>query len=101
MVIESRDYAVFSSLHREKPEIFEFYSNLQRMYTFGVIPKWSTVYSSTQTQILDLPPYPFQRENYELRKRMVKLQAESDNEHPLLGKPLVLAATENVFYWRI
>lgn len=96
---EDRDFEVFSSLHREKPEQFEFYSNLQRLYAFGITPKWDCVYPSEPIVTVDLPHYPFQRENYELERRLVQTQTGSDNVHPLLGKPMVLAGSDNIFYW--
>lgn len=92
-----RDFGVFSSMHREKPEQFEFYSNLQQLYAFGITPKWELVYHSVKDNTLELPHYPFQRESYELESRA--FSAENENFHPLLGKPFFPAGSERIFYW--
>ncbi|HEY4785473.1 MAG TPA: alpha/beta fold hydrolase [Bacteroidales bacterium] len=95
----TRDFGVFSSLHREKPEMFEFYGNFQRLYGFGINPKWEDIYSSDVTVPMDLPSYPFLRENYEIEKRLVQNQLDIDDLHPLLGKQLLIAGTENIYLW--
>lgn len=93
----TNDIGIFSSIHREKSVIDEFYSNLQRVYAFGFNPQWRNAYSSTDTQLLPLPHYPFMRANYEIEHRAIA--PDADIVHPFLGKQLSLAGIDSIHIW--
>lgn len=95
----NKDFGIFHSIHREKPEIFEFYSNLNELYTFGINPDWKSVYGSLPVNLVTLPGYPFDRENYELEKQVDRTPQMNCREHPLLGNSLKIAGAENIYYW--
>lgn len=95
----NKDFGVISSTHREKPELYEFYNNLNLSYTYGINPQWEKAYGLLPAEYVNLPGYPFNRENYELEQRVTNSNAEKPDFHPLLGNAVPLAGIENVYYW--
>jgi acyl transferase domain-containing protein/surfactin synthase thioesterase subunit len=92
---------IATSLQREKPEQFEMKMNLAHLFELGYSIDKGDFFKLDKENFVKLPHYPFQRENYEIKDLSALTSAEgtlNDNQHPLLGKKLQLADSEN-HYW--
>jgi acyl transferase domain-containing protein len=91
-----------ASLYREKPEWQSMQSNLAELFSKGYSIDWNEYYKTSTAPHVTLPPYPYQRERYEVED----LSSELDNgakdgllRFMLLGNKLPLAGISNIFYW--
>lgn len=90
-----------ASLSRDKSEAEEMAKNVGEFYTKGFVIDWSTFNNVNQTTHIELPPYPFQRESFEIEDLSNELDAarETSAVFPLLGEKLNLAHATGTFYW--
>jgi len=92
---------IATSLQREEPEQFEMKRNFANLYELGYAINKGGFFKLNKDKLAELPHYPFQRENYEIKDMSALTQSNdgpNDNRHPLLGKQLQLADSEN-YYW--
>nr|WP_321451597.1 polyketide synthase [uncultured Carboxylicivirga sp.] len=92
--------SVIGSLHRENPSMEEFATNFGLLYEAGYAVNWENIYGTQYNKNIELPAYPFQRENYEIEDLSSHFESGSDtvNSHPFLGSPIKLAESD-VHYW--
>ena len=88
---------------REKDELSEMQRNLCELYVKGYSWNWGAFFGTNKIPHIDLPGYPFQRDRYEIEDLSAELAGRVTIEHevgfPLLGNRLVLAGSDNIFYW--
>lgn len=98
---DKKKIITLSSLYRDKPEAEELGKNLREFYTKGYTIDWKAVYNVERTQYVELPPYPFQRETFEIDDLSQELETtkSSTAEYPLLGHKLDLANFNDTYYW--
>ncbi len=92
---------ISTSLQREKPELLEMKRNFANLYELGYSINKGDFFKLDKDGLVELPHYPFQRENYEIKDRSALAQGnkvENNNQHLLLGEKLQLADSES-FYW--
>lgn len=88
------------SLLREKPEHETLFKNFGDLFAGGFNIPWNIFYNTRNAPDVKLPSYPFQREKYEIEDKSAELDLSSkNNKYPLLGKSIVLADEENVYFW--
>lgn len=91
---------VVTSLQREKPELIEMKKNLSNLFELGYSINKGNFFKVQGKNMIVLPSYPFQKENYEIKDMSSFVNKSEDNNkfHPILGKPVRLADS-NDFYW--
>jgi len=96
-----RKIDTFSSLYRDKPEHEELMKNLAEFYSKGYSIPWNTFFGTSTIPTVDLPPYAFQRECYEIEDLSADLQSKKEvvSRFPLLGEKINLAIPMDSFYW--
>jgi len=91
--------SVIGSLHRDNPSMEEFVTNVGLLYEAGYPFKWEKIYGKQYNKNIELPAYPFQRENYEIDDLSSHFESGADTVcHPFLGSPIKLAESD-VHYW--
>lgn len=88
------------SVFRDKPEHESFYKNLGELYARGYSVNWQEFYRTDRIPFMSLPPYPFQRERYELEDKSSERDGVNSNAtYPLLGNAIHLADVFNTYFW--
>ncbi|MFF7234186.1 KR domain-containing protein [Streptomyces sioyaensis] len=87
-------------LRRNRPEHTETHTALARLWTNGHPVNWTTLHTTTPTQPVDLPTYPFQRRRYWLNAVAEQADVAAAGlvpaEHPLLGAAIALPESDAV-----
>lgn len=97
---EGRSISSVATLFRDKPEQESMYKNLGELFRHGFSIPWSTFYNTDRAPHVQLPSYPFQREHFELKSRVVKqtTDAKAGYRYPLLGKAISVAAQAHTYF---
>ncbi len=94
LAAHSKEAIILPSLRRKEAERRQMLSTFATLYTLGYPLDWSRFYKKNGA-LLELPPYPFQRQRYwitdELEQETTQNQAstatdEAKPAHPLLGQ---------------
>lgn len=75
-------------------------ANLAELYRRGVKIDWQGFYASHQHQFIELPNYPFQRQRYwvDVDRDKYQITSQQLDIHPLLGKQLNIAKSNNYYF---
>ena len=96
---KSKIISSYSTL-RNKSETTEITKNLIYLYCNGCSIEWNKYYKIDKAPFIQLPSYPFQRENYEIEDRSNELESSSNSTaHPILGDRLVIADENKIHIW--
>ena len=92
---------VVHSTHKKEEEENELLVRLGELYVSGILPDWTKVFPAGVPAVA-LPPYPYQREAYELEDRSDLYMANQkigSKENALLGDKIALADEDGKYYW--
>ena len=87
---------LLSSLTRNVPDHDRLNECLGALFLAGLAIDWRAVWASSSAALIDLPPYPFQRERCWFAARRVAAPRGRNTGHPLLGVRLHTALSEIV-----
>lgn len=103
--IELNDASSVASLHPVKNDLSFIFSNLAKLYVAGCNVNWQGLYANGQYQAVVLPTYPFQKKRFWPKKKKISnaigLSNNSGQIHPLLGRKLQIAGSEQLVYENI
>ncbi|MFF9915911.1 thioester reductase domain-containing protein, partial [Streptomyces sp. NPDC013457] len=89
-------------MHNGRNETHTLLTALATAHTHGTTVDWPTLFQGNNTQRVDLPTYPFQRERYWVESSGGRGDPESlglrHEEHPLLGASVPVAASDEALF---
>jgi acyl transferase domain-containing protein len=89
--------SIFPSLRRGRPERETMLKTCAGIYAAGLDINWRRVQAGPW-QVVDIPPYPWQRRRHWIPVRNVRASQVPRLDHPLLGQRTDLAALETSLY---
>ncbi|MFV1966601.1 MAG: SDR family NAD(P)-dependent oxidoreductase, partial [Pirellulaceae bacterium] len=100
--LEDSHYRWLPSLQQGRDEWRTLLSSLAALYTLGATVDWNRFDSGYRRRRTGLPTYPFQRRPFRLapatpRHPIPSSHGEGHAIHPLLGRPLVAAVSDQIF----
>jgi len=92
--------SIIGSLHRENPSSDEMAKNFGLLYEAGYPIDWAQYFQTDKMAAIELPSYPLQKENYEIKDLSSHFENGKGNSaaHPLIGNRIKLADSTD-YYW--
>ncbi|QXJ26736.1 SDR family NAD(P)-dependent oxidoreductase [Actinomadura graeca] len=85
---------------RDRPEVDELLGAMGRLHVSGAAPTWPVTAAGAGARRVELPTYPFQRQQYRINARAAAADARSaglaPTGHPLLGAAIGLAGADGL-----
>ncbi|MFT3738025.1 MAG: alpha/beta fold hydrolase [Breznakibacter sp.] len=98
--LQHSNVSIVASLHRDYPSSDELAKNIGLAYESGYPIDWDKLYQTSRIKHIDLPSYPLQKENYEIKDLSAHFEngKSSSSAHPLIGNRIKLADADS-YYW--